>query len=187
MTCVRRHFSDDVEVTSLVGAQGVIVMLTPLDIETTVFRRSMRGYDKAEVQEFMARVAADYEFLYKENMELKEQLQAMDEKIAQYIRLEESMRNALMLAQQTAEEVKAAAQKQCELMVREGEMKVEQIRSRMRDEINAELRRLSELRQKSEQARAQLRAVLTSHLELLDRQLPVTEAGSSEQEAIQTA
>ncbi|HAW71824.1 MAG TPA: hypothetical protein DHD79_12720, partial [Firmicutes bacterium] len=147
-------------------------MLTPLDIETTVFRRSMRGYDRVEVQEFVTRVAADYEFLYKENMDLKEQLQAMDEKIAQYIRLEDSMRNALMLAQQTAEEVKASAQKQSELMVREGEAKVEQIRARMRDEINTELRRLSELRQRGEQARAQLRAVLTSHLELLERQLP---------------
>ncbi|HCM17513.1 MAG TPA: hypothetical protein DHW84_04645, partial [Firmicutes bacterium] len=134
-------------------------MLTPLDIETTVFRRSMRGYDRVEVQEFVTRVAADYEFLYKENMDLKEQLQAMDEKIAQYIRLEDSMRNALMLAQQTAEEVKASAQKQSELMVREGEAKVEQIRARMRDEINTELRRLSELRQRGEQARAQLRAV----------------------------
>lgn len=160
-------------------------MLTPLDIETTVFRRSMRGYDRLEVQEFVTRVAADYEFLYKENMDLKEQLQAMDEKIAQYIRLEDSMRNALMLAQQTAEEVKASAQKQSELMVREGEIKVEQIRSRMRDEINTELRRLSELRQRGEQARAQLRAVLTSHLELLERQLPTSEPG--EQEPAQAA
>jgi len=162
-------------------------MLTPLDIETTVFRRSMRGYDRVEVQEFVTRVAADYEFLYKENMDLKEQLQAMDEKIAQYIRLEDSMRNALMLAQQTAEEVKASAQKQSELMVREGEAKVEQIRARMRDEINTELRRLSELRQRGEQARAQLRAVLTSHLELLERQLPSVESGSGEQEPAQAA
>lgn len=162
-------------------------MLTPLDIETTVFRRSMRGYDRVEVQEFMTRVAADYEFLYKENMDLKEQLQAMDEKIAQYIRLEESMRNALMLAQHTAEEVKASAQKQSELMVREGEVKVEQIRARMRDEINTELRRLSDLRQRGEQARAQLKAVLNSHLELLERQLPSAEYGLGEQEPAQAA
>lgn len=163
-------------------------MLTPLDIETTVFKRKMRGYDCIEVQQFVERVAVDYEKLYKENLDLKQQLSDTEERLNQYVHLEDSMRNALMLAQQAGEEVKASSQRQSELMIREAEGRVEQIRNRLRDEINAELRRLSDLRQRAEQARAELRAVLTCHLEMIDRQLQpasIDEAASAQSAATQ--
>ncbi|HOP74780.1 MAG TPA: DivIVA domain-containing protein, partial [Bacillota bacterium] len=49
-------------------------MLTPVDLETTVFRRSFRGYNVQEVQEFMSKITHDYEHLYRENIDLKEKL-----------------------------------------------------------------------------------------------------------------
>lgn len=147
-------------------------MLTPLEVETTVFRRAWRGYSCEEVREFMAHISADYETLHKENHELKEQIEALDEKLSQYMRLEDNMRNALVLGQQAAEETKVAAAKQGELILREAEIRAEQLRNRMRDELNGEFHRLTDLRQRTEQARAQLRSILLTHLELLDRQLP---------------
>src|SRR5690606_29702488 len=50
-------------------------MFTPVDLETMVFRRGFRGYKTREVQEFMRKLIVDYEKLYKENIDLREELE----------------------------------------------------------------------------------------------------------------
>lgn len=54
-------------------------MLTPLDIQNAVFHRSFRGYNEAEVDDFLDRVVAEYEQLYRENLALKAQLAGREE------------------------------------------------------------------------------------------------------------
>jgi len=49
-------------------------MLTPLDIHNKEFKRSFRGYNEEDVDEFLDRVIKDYELLYRENIELKENM-----------------------------------------------------------------------------------------------------------------
>ncbi|MDI6870076.1 MAG: DivIVA domain-containing protein [Bacillota bacterium] len=49
-------------------------MLTPLDIQNAVFHRSFRGYNEAEVDEFLDRVVIEYEQLLRENLALKARL-----------------------------------------------------------------------------------------------------------------
>ena len=41
-------------------------MLTPIDIQNMEFSKGAFGYNKAEVEEFVATVAAEFERLYKE-------------------------------------------------------------------------------------------------------------------------
>ena len=53
-------------------------MLTPVDLETMVFRRGLRGCRTREVQEFMRRITIDYEKLYKEDFDLKEKIEALE-------------------------------------------------------------------------------------------------------------
>jgi len=149
----------------------VIGLLTPVDLETTVFRRGFRGYQVQEVREFMTRLIQDYEHLYRENIELKEKLEHRETKLATYLRTEEMLHNALLLAQQTAEEVRQASQKQAELILREAEHRAEQVRARVKDEIRAELERLANLRQQAEFFRMQFKNFLASLAELADRQL----------------
>ena len=45
-------------------------MLTPVDMQGKTFKSGM-GYSKADVDSFFATLTADYETLYRENMELK--------------------------------------------------------------------------------------------------------------------
>ena len=146
-------------------------MLTPVDLETTVFHRGFRGYQIREVQDFMTHLTKDYEHLYRENIELKEKLEAYEAKLATYIRTEEMMHNALLLAEQTAEEVRQASQKQADLLVREAEHRAEQVRVRVKDEIRLELERLARLKQQAEFFRLQFKNFLTSLADLADRQL----------------
>ena len=46
-------------------------MLTPLDIHNKEFKRSFRGYNEDEIDDFLDQVVNDYEKLFRENDNLK--------------------------------------------------------------------------------------------------------------------
>lgn len=150
------------------------MMLTPVDLETTVFHRSFRGFNKDEVQDFMDRITQDYEHLYRENLDLKEKLEAMNTKINQYVMIEETLRNTMVVAQETAEEVKKNAHEEANLIVREAQVQREQIRTKTKEEIQAELRNLALLKNQGEFFKCQFKSFLNGLLELAEKQLDVS-------------
>jgi cell division initiation protein len=95
--------------------------LTPIDIQNKEFSRSIRGLSPVEVDEFMDRVAKDVEDLIKESISAKEQVAQLKEKLSHYHKLEETLHNAIVVAQETAEAVKRNASKEAELIRREAE------------------------------------------------------------------
>lgn len=95
--------------------------LTPIDIQNKEFARSIRGYSPREVDEFLEHVVKDYETLIKENISAKEQVSQLKEKLNHYHKLEETLHNAIVVAQETAEEVKRNASREAELIRREAE------------------------------------------------------------------
>lgn len=95
--------------------------LTPIDIQNKEFGRSIRGFSPSEVDEFLDRVAKELEALIKENMACREQLSQVKEKLNHYHKLEETLHNAIIVAQETAEEVKRNAAKEAELIRREAD------------------------------------------------------------------
>ena len=87
-------------------------MLTPMDIHNKDFKKAtLRGYNTAEVDEFLDRVVIDYEKLFRDNEKLKEQANAAEKELTQYRKLEKNMQDALTMAQSTAEGVVTSAQK----------------------------------------------------------------------------
>ena len=52
-------------------------MLTPLELEKKEFKGGI-GYTKRSVNEFYDRLRADYEKLYKENIELKDKINLLN-------------------------------------------------------------------------------------------------------------
>ncbi len=101
--------------------------LTPLDIRHKEFKRGMRGYVDGEVDEFLDEVADEFERLFKENIELSERGESLQEKLDQYRNLEETLQNTLVAAQRSAEELKANAQKEAQLMLSEAELKAREM------------------------------------------------------------
>ena len=113
-------------------------MLTPLDIHNKEFKRSFRGYDEDEIDDFLDQVVNDYEKLFRENDKLKEELARAQQDNAQYQKLEKNLKDTLLVAQKTAEEVTATAKqnaqelrdntaKECQNMRREAELAARQM------------------------------------------------------------
>ena len=102
-------------------------MLTPLDIHNKEFRRSFRGYSEAEVDEFLDQVVRDFEALLKEKSSLEERVEELENRLFNYQALEETLKQTLILAEATADEVRANARREAELMIKEAQAKAKEI------------------------------------------------------------
>ncbi|NLU50069.1 MAG: DivIVA domain-containing protein [Syntrophomonadaceae bacterium] len=100
------------------------MMLTPVEVRNQKFEKGFRGYREQEVNGFLFKVAEEYEELYRENVELKERLQRLEFELAKYRKMEETLNQSLLLAQQTAEEVKAKAGQEADLMLQEAKKSI---------------------------------------------------------------
>ncbi len=142
--------------------------LTPLDIVNKEFKHGFRGYSEDEVNEFLDEIVRDYETLIRENDELKENTSGMTERLEQYRKLESTLQNTLVVAQQTAEEVKLAARKEAELIVREAEAKAQQIINQAEEKGRHAVMELERLRKETDKYRAQVKSLLESQLSILN-------------------
>ena len=91
-------------------------MLTPLDIHNKDFKRSFRGYDEDEIDDFLDQVVNDYEKLYRDNDKLKKELALAEKNLEHYSKLEKNLQDTLMVAQKTADEVTTNARKSADEM-----------------------------------------------------------------------
>ncbi len=102
-------------------------MITPEDIKKKVFSKGFRGYETEEVDKFFADMAKEYEYLYLDNIQLKETVERVSSKLEYYQQMEATIQSTLAVAQETAEEVKTASEKKAALWEQETQVKCEQI------------------------------------------------------------
>ncbi|NMA87249.1 MAG: DivIVA domain-containing protein [Tissierellia bacterium] len=102
-------------------------MITPLDIQNKQFKKSFRGYKASEVDYFLDEIVEDYERLYKENIELKDKILMLSEQISHYKGLEETLKDTLIVAQNTADEVVQTARQKSENIVSDGEIMAKEL------------------------------------------------------------
>ena len=158
-------------------------MLTPMDIHNKEFKRGFRGYSEEDVDAFMDDIAGDYEKVYREYCELKERCDKLQDKLTQYEKMESTMNSTLMLAQQTAENVKVSARKEADLILQEASNKKKQMMDETTLSLQASQQELDKIKSQTRSFRAKCRAILTSQLRLLDDMVIDGEDADAEQEA----
>ena len=102
----------------MINAGCVLMRLTAMDIKNKEFRSSLRGYNGEEVDDFLEQVTEDYEAMYKENATLKEKVLTLNEKLEHYAKIESTIQNTLLLAQNAADQAKALAQKEADIIIK---------------------------------------------------------------------
>ena len=102
-------------------------MLTPQDIKNKTFTKGFRGYEVEEVDKYLAELRKEYEYLYIDNMELKETIERVSSKLEYYQQMEATMQSTLAVAQETADEVKANSEKKAALLEHETQVKCEHL------------------------------------------------------------
>jgi cell division initiation protein len=135
--------------------------LSPLDIRQQQFTvRMFRGLDPQEVDAFLEDVAEDYESVLKENALLKEQLTTHEERSRSIGDVERTLKDTLITTQKLAEEMKEAARRDAQLILREAEVRSEKLLEESRTEEGRLRADISALRRVHRQVVEDLRATL---------------------------
>ena len=149
--------------------------ISALDIRQQQFTVRMRGFDRHEVEAFLEDVAEDYESVVKENTLLKEQLAALEERSRNITEHERTLQDTLVTTHRLTEEMKQAAKREAEMIVRDAEMRGDKIAEAGRTEearIKAELQSLKRVRR---QLVEELRSTLARYDRLLSTE-PLSDA-----------
>ena len=142
--------------------------LSPLDIHNKEFSRSFRGYDEDEVDDFLERIIQDYEVLIRQNKELEERLEQFEERLRHFTNIEESLGKSIIVAQETAEEVKNNARKEAQLIIREAEKNADRIVTEALTKSRKIAMEIEEVQKHAMIFRARFRSLIQVQLEMLE-------------------
>ncbi len=115
----------------------MILLITPLDIQNKEFKKSFKGYNIRSVDEFLDEIIEDYEKVYKENIELKDRVNMLADQIRQYNTLEETLKNTLIVAQTTADEITSSARQKSENIIEDAEIQRQRLLNLAREEVRS--------------------------------------------------
>lgn len=104
--------------------------LTPLDVENTRFRGALGGYSRGEVEQFMQRVASALEEKLEEIQRLQQQVNSLGKEVEQNREVEDLLKNSVILAQRTCDELISSAHKKADLIRQEAQAEGQQIKWR---------------------------------------------------------
>ncbi|MGG3955990.1 DivIVA domain-containing protein [Bhargavaea massiliensis] len=142
--------------------------LTPLDIHNKEFSRGFRGYDEDEVNEFLDQVIKDYEMVLREKKQLEEKVKELTEKLDYFTNIEETLNKSILIAQETAEEVKRNAQKEAKLIIKEAEKNADRIISEALAKTRKIAMEVEELKRQAKVFRSRFKMLIEAQLDMLN-------------------
>ena len=142
--------------------------LTPLDVRRTEFPGALRGYDKARVDEFRERVAAELERLTRVNQDLEAKAKGFHEQLRAFRERDKALNDALVSAQQLRANVGEQVEREAQLIRREARMEGERIVEDARSEVKRLAAEIESLERARRAYLAQLRSLVGRQLAELD-------------------
>jgi len=148
------------------------------DIANQTFEKSFRGYDPDQVEEFLRIVAREWEHLRSELERAREEASERSDELEEYREREKSLQDALETAQSAADDIREKAEREAELKIADAEVEADRILSSVEQEVQELQEDIRRLREQRNQYEAELRSLLESHLEMVER-MENTEFGAA--------
>jgi cell division initiation protein len=152
--------------------------ITVVDIQHKTFKRALQGYDRSEVDQFLDEVIETLEDEAQARAALEAEINDLKERISHFKSMEESLQSTLLLAQRTADEVKATAHKEADVIRAEARLSAEREIAAIGDRLEDVRRDHQRMLDIAQQAKSEIRSLLLSHLALIDRPTTVAAAAA---------
>lgn len=143
------------------------VFLTPPVIQHQPLKGG-RGYDCDEVDKLLERVTSSYEQVWLERDELRSRVTDLEGELAAFRETERYLRDTLVTAQRTADELRRDAERDAERVRTEGLADLERAKAERRRELEDLRAEIEQLRTAERKLRASLRAFLEQALRQID-------------------
>lgn len=148
----------------------LFLALSPLDIHNKEFAYGFRGYDKDEVNSFLDQIIKDYELTIREKTALQNKVNDLEERLGHFIEIEETLNKSIVIAQETADELKNNARNEAKLIIKEAEKNAD----RIVDEALSKSRKIAmeteELSRQAKVFRARFKMLIDGQYEMLNNQ-----------------
>jgi cell division initiation protein len=143
--------------------------ITPIDIAHKSFSRKMMGLDQDEVMDFLRHVADEMESLIRERNSLKEAMREKELAVAEYRERDELLKSTITTATRMSERMQVDAERESKLIVHDAHQKSEAIVRDARDSLKRIYQEVSDLKRVRMQFENNLKALVQSHLAMLDQ------------------
>ena len=142
--------------------------IRPVDIRRKEFKSGLRGYDANQVDDFLDAIADEFERTFAENQRLMEEVTALRERLEQFEQLEDSIRAAIVHAEEVARDLRRNANKEAELIVREAKERAHQILADSSGRVERVQESYEVLRKAKQEFANDFRRLLKSYFEVMD-------------------
>ena len=144
--------------------------ISPMDIQRQTFGSRWRGYDDAEVRTYLNIVAEEVAALQRERDGLEQEVQSLRALVDEHRQRETILKNTLLTAQRLSEEIREAARKQSESVVKEAELQADRLLELAQSRAQEVERGILDLRGHRSGLRTDVRALITRLTHILDLQ-----------------
>jgi cell division initiation protein len=142
--------------------------LTPVEIRHVRLGRRPLGYARGTTDRLLADIAASFEDVWRDRADLRDEIERLESELHRQREVEEALRSTLLSAERLADELRARAHHEADLIVEEARVKAREITAGAeaeRERIRGEIRRL---RSVETQVRSDYRAFLAAALDRLE-------------------
>ena len=143
--------------------------IAPIDIAHKTFGRKMMGLDSDEVMDFLRIVADEMESLVRDRNSLREAIREKEIAITEFKERDELLKTTITTATRMAEKIREDADRESRLIVGDANQKSEMIVRDARDSLKKIYGDISDLKRVRMQFENNLRALVQSHLTMLEQ------------------
>ncbi len=146
------------------------MVLSPLDIHNKEFTRGFRGFQEDEVNEFLDQIIKDYEITIRAKTDLEAEVKELNSRVEHFVKIEETLNKSIVVAQETAEELKNNARKEAKLMIKEAEKNADRIINEALGESRKIAMETEELKRQAKVYRTRMRMLIEAQLDMVNNE-----------------
>mgnify|MGYP006208576081 CR=1 FL=1 len=147
--------------------------IAPIDIAHKTFGRKMMGLDHDEVMDFLRNISDEMESLIRERNTLRENLRERELAVSEYRERDELLKSTITTAQKMSEKIQIDAEREARLILNDAQQKAEMIQRDARDSLKRIYQEITDLKRIRMQFENNMRALVQSHLTMLDQSAKV--------------
>jgi cell division initiation protein len=136
--------------------------VTPLDLRQQRFQTVLRGYDRGEVNAFLAEAADDYENALRDNDRLRQEINRAEAMLIEHRGQEKNLSSTLMTAQKLSDEIKEHAQHEAMRIIREAEGRADLLLQKAQVRAEEVQREIDSLRLKRREVESSLESIIAT-------------------------
>lgn len=149
--------------------------VSKIDLLNKQFSRSMLGYSRMEVDQFMLELADVLGNAADNQKALRKKIKQLEQQVKEYRQRDETLRDTLMSTQKMVDDLKVAAGKEAQLIIDEARAKADAAVQKGHNRLAQVHEEIETLKRRRTEFEVQLKGLLKSHLEMLEMSDPERE------------